>query len=60
MKKQDTLSAKFKKIFTEGAAVKIIFTAFLLVSGIGLCFGEGSYFGISFIQQNLRVTINIC
>lgn len=57
MKNQKEVSAKLKEIFTEGAAVKIFFTAFLLVSSLGLCFGEGSFFEISFIQEKLTPSL---
>ena len=46
-------SAKLKAIFTEGAAVKIIFTAFLLVSFLSLILGGGDYTDIAFVQGDM-------
>lgn len=57
MKNQKELSAKLRKIMTEGAAVKIIFTAFLLVSFFALLIGGGDYSDISFIQENLSASL---
>lgn len=53
------LSAKLKAIFTEGAAVKIVFTAFLLVSFLSLAFNSGNYTDIDFVQADMSFSLAV-
>ena len=47
------LYGKLKAIFTEGKAVKILFTAFLLVSFLSLAVNGGEYTDLAFVQGEL-------